>query len=172
MILPTSLTSAQFFRYSLSSASPPLSHYIKTSGRVTLAGPVRQHGRLSSQALTCMGSKIATQHGCGVYAVVDTRRTSAVYGHADFRNSQRRQWRGFLSSPSPQALRWAVADVGPCWRCTGRASGLATRSLRSSACVMAFRYKVSCKMPFWICGRLSFGQSATLTASSGSRCIV
>ena len=38
--------------YSPSSASPPLSHYTKTSGRVTPAGPVRQHRHLSSQALT------------------------------------------------------------------------------------------------------------------------
>jgi hypothetical protein len=30
----------------------------------------------------------------------------------------------------------AVADVGPSWRCTGRASGLVTRSFRSSVCVM------------------------------------
>jgi hypothetical protein len=171
MILPTSLTSAQFFRYSPSSASPPLSHYTKTSGRVTPAGPVRQHGRSSMRALTCTGSKIAMQHGCRAYAVVDTRRTSVAYGHADIRNSQRRQWRGFLSSPSPQAVRWAVADVGPCWRCTGRASGLATRSLRNSACVMAFRYNGFCKMPFWICGRLSSAPSATLTASLGSRCV-
>ena len=32
--------------------------------------------------------------------------------------------------------------VGPCWRRTGHASGLATRFLRNSAFVMAFRYNV------------------------------
>jgi len=64
MILPTSHTSAQFFRYSSSSASLPLSHYTKTSGRVTPAGPVHRHGHLSLRASTCTGSKIATQHGC------------------------------------------------------------------------------------------------------------
>jgi hypothetical protein len=52
MILLTSLTSAQFSRYSPNLASSPLSPCTKTSGRAMPAGPARRHGRLSSQALT------------------------------------------------------------------------------------------------------------------------
>lgn len=47
MMLLTSPTSAQFSRYSRSLASPPLSHYTKTSGHATPAGPAHRLGRSS-----------------------------------------------------------------------------------------------------------------------------
>ena len=53
--LPTFPTSAWSFRYSPNLASRTLSHCAKTSGRAT---PARQHGRLSTQALTCTGSEM------------------------------------------------------------------------------------------------------------------
>jgi hypothetical protein len=175
MIPPTSLTSVQFSRCSPSSASPPLSHCTKMSGRAMPAGPARQRGRLSTQASTYMRSKRAAQHGCVGCAVVATRRPNAVYGHAGIKSLQPRRWRGYRTHPRYHRRRrhpMAIADVCPCWCYTGRASGLATRSLRSSACVMASRYNVSCKTLFWICGRLSHVPSATLIAFSGLRCVI
>jgi hypothetical protein len=151
MIRPTSLTSVQFSRCSLSSASLPLSHCTKMSGRATPAGPARQHGHLSTQASTYMRLKRATQHGRVACAVVDIRRTNAVYGHAGIKSLQPRRWRGYRTHPRCHRRRhhpMAVADVGSCWCCTGRASVLATRFLRSSACVMASRFNVSCKTLF------------------------
>ena len=174
MIPPTSLTSVQFSRCSPSLASPPLSHCTKMSGRAMPAGPARQRGRLSTQASTYMRSKRAGQHGCVACAVVDTQRPNAVYGHAGIKSLQPRLWRRYHTHPpatAAGAIQMVVADVSPCWCCTGRASGLATRSLQSSAFVMASRYNVSCKTLFWICGRLSHVPSATLTAFSGLRCV-
>ena len=174
MIYPTFLTFVQFSCCSLSSASPPLLHCTKMSGRAMPAGPARQRGRLNTRASTYMRSKRAAQHGCVACVVVDTRRPNAVYGHAGIKSLQPRRWRGYctharcLCGHDPMTL----ADVGPCWCYTGRASGLATRSLRSSVCVMASQYNVSCKTPFWICGRLSHVPSAILTAFSGLRCAV
>jgi hypothetical protein len=175
MTPPTSLTSVQFSRCSPSSALPPLSHYTKMSGRAMPAGPARQRGRLSTQASTYLRSKRAAQHGCVACAVVDIRRPNAAYGHAGIKSLQLRRWRGYRTYPRyHRRMRhpMTVADVGPCWCCIGRASGLATRSLRSFACAMASRYNVSCKTLFWICGRLSHVPSATLTAFLGLRCVV
>lgn len=174
MIPPTSLTSDQFSCCSPSSASPPLSHCTKMSGRAMPAGPVRQRGRLSTRASTSMRSKRAAQHGCVACVVVDTQRPNVVYGHAAIKSLQPRRWRGYHTHPRCHRRRcdpMAVADISYCC-CTGRASGLATRSLQSSACVMEFQYNSSCKTLFWICGRLSHVPSATLTAFSGLRCVV
>ncbi|SRR5258708_33582 len=117
MIPPTSLTFVQFSRCSPSLASPPSLHCIKMSGRATPVGPAHQRGRLSSQALTYMLSKRAAQHGCVACVAADTRRPSAVYGHAGTKNSQPRRWRGYRIRPRRHRYRRrppiAVADVGP-----------------------------------------------------------
>lgn len=167
MIHPTSLTFVQFSCCFPSSASPPLSHCTKMSGRVMPAGPAHQRGRLNTRASTYTRSKRVAQHGCVACAVVDTRRPNAVYGHAGIKSLQPRRWREYRTHPRCHRRRrdpMAVPDAGPYCCCTGRASGLATRSLRSSACVMASQYNISCKTLFWICGRLSHAPSATLTA--------
>lgn len=175
MIPPTSLTSVQFSRCSPSSASPPLSHYTKMSGRAMPAGPGRQRGRLSTQASTYVRSKRAAQHGYVACAVVDIRRPNVVYGHAGIKSLQLRRWRGYRTYPRCHHHGhhpMTVADVGPCLCCTGPVSGLATRSLRSFACVMASLSNISCKTHFWICGRLSYVPLATLTAFLGLGCVV
>lgn len=169
MIPPTFLTSVQFSCCSPSSASLPLSHCTKMSGLAMPAGPARQRGRLNTRASTYMHSKRAAQHGCVACAVVDTPRLNVVYGHAGIKSLQPRRWRGYRTHSCFHRRRdpMAVADVSPCWCRIGRASGLATCSLRSSACVMASQYNVSCKTLFWICGRPSYVPSVTLTAFSG-----
>ena len=48
MMLPTFPISAQFFRCYLSSASPPLPPYNKTSGHATPAGPAHHRGHSST----------------------------------------------------------------------------------------------------------------------------
>jgi hypothetical protein len=65
------------------------------SGRAMPADPARQHGRLSTQASTYMRLKRAMQHGRVACAVVDIRRTNAVYGHAGIKSLQPRRWRGY-----------------------------------------------------------------------------
>jgi hypothetical protein len=68
----------------------------------------RQHGHLSTQALTCTRLKRAVQHGCVACTVADIRRPSAVYGHVGIKNSQQRQWRGFSIIVATGALQWLL----------------------------------------------------------------
>jgi hypothetical protein len=110
MMLLTSPTSARFSRYSRSLASPPLSHYTKTSGHATPAGPAHRLGRSSMWASICIRSKRVGRHGCEACAVADTLRPSVGCGRAGIRSSQPRRWRAFLL---PHHLSVAAADVCP-----------------------------------------------------------
>lgn len=128
LILFTSLTSAQFFRYSQFGLTAFVSHQDVWSHYAR--GARRQHVRTSTRALTCTRSKSAMQHGCVACVAADTRRPRSMAMRIS-KTCTCDDDVGFCGCCRCRRPSVAVADGSFCCCCTGRASGLARRFLRS-----------------------------------------
>jgi hypothetical protein len=90
----------------------------------------RQHVRMSTRALTCTRSKSAMQHGCVACVAADTRRPRSMAMRIS-KTCTCDDDVGFCGRCRCRRPSVAVADGSFCCFCTGRASGLARRFLRS-----------------------------------------